>query len=48
MYKASLSKCVGQYSRLEATALCNYASFLCKYRHDFKKAEPLFVDGMNR
>jgi hypothetical protein len=50
MYSAALKKCQqnARDSKLEATAICNYASFLAKYKNDITKADAMFRDGLER
>lgn len=50
MYSTALKKSAPgtSHAKLEPTAICNYASFLLKYKRDSTRAEELFKDGLER
>jgi hypothetical protein len=49
LYRVALDKTAQSGSfHLEATALCNYATFLYKYRHNHDKALSLYTTAIKK
>ena len=53
MYQVAVSKCssceIGDRNKhLEAMAICNYATFICKQRKKLQIAYDMFQDGLKR
>ena len=47
MYRVAVDHSIGN-RRMHPMALCNYATFLFKYRKNTSSARDLFEDGLNR
>ena len=49
MYLVAVEKTAPQgFSSLEATAMCNYATFLHKHRHNHEKALKLYTTAIKK
>jgi hypothetical protein len=48
MYRAAVQNALALGGSIEATALCNYATFLFKYKKDVDSARTLFVLGLKK
>jgi hypothetical protein len=48
MYRAAVQNSLSNGGSTEATALCNYATFLFKYKKDIESSKTLFVLGLKK